>query len=111
MISLPYSGLRTQDEIHAVVGIFFTSMPLQFDCRWNEHSDWSWIPQRWKTVGEYVSVLLGCWNMKYANITTSNTFPPKVKINLDVFGTLMLNLVGGHVDYADVIIEDQSGAT
>jgi hypothetical protein len=49
--------------------------------------------------------------MKYANITTSNTFPPKVKINLDVFGTLMLNLVGGHVDYADVIIEDQSGAT
>jgi hypothetical protein len=41
--------------------------------------------------------------MKDANITTSNTFPHEVEVNLYVLRTLMLNRVGGHVDCADVV--------
>jgi hypothetical protein len=44
--------------------------------------------------------------MKNVNVTTSNTFPHKVEVNLDVLGALMLNWVGGHVDCADVVAED-----
>jgi len=45
--------------------------------------------------------------MHNADITSSHTFPHKVKINLDVLGTLMLNRIGGHVNGADVVAVDQ----
>ena len=45
--------------------------------------------------------------MHDADITNSNTLPHEVKINLNVFGALMLDRVGGHVDDADVVTIDQ----
>jgi len=48
--------------------------------------------------------------MHNADITSSHAFPHKVKINLDVLGTLMLNRIGGHVDSTDVITINQFGA-
>jgi hypothetical protein len=33
--------------------------------------------------------------MKDTNITTSNTFRHEVEVDIDVFGTLMTNWVGG----------------
>jgi hypothetical protein len=44
--------------------------------------------------------------MHDANITNCNTLPNKV--NLYVFGALILNWVGGHVDNADIVIIDKS---
>ena len=48
--------------------------------------------------------------MHDADITNSNTLPHEVKINLNVFGVLMLDRVGGHVDGADVVAIDQRSA-
>ena len=48
--------------------------------------------------------------MKNTNITKSNPLAHKVKINLDVLGPLMLNMVGGHVDHTDVVTVDQRRA-
>jgi len=45
--------------------------------------------------------------MHDADITNSNMLPHEVKINLNVFGALMLDRVGGHVDGADVVTIDQ----
>ena len=36
-------------------------------------------------------------------------FPNKVKINLDMFGALMLNRVRGHVDSIDVVTIHHGG--
>lgn len=41
------------------------------------------------------------------DITHGDTLPNKVKINLDVFGVLMLNRVGGYVDPANIVTIDQ----
>ena len=41
--------------------------------------------------------------MQNTDITKSNTLPNKVKIDLNVFGALMLNWVGGHVDHTDIV--------
>jgi hypothetical protein len=38
-----------------------------------------------------------------------NTLTDKVKINLNMFGALVLYEVGGEVDGADVVAVDQSG--
>jgi hypothetical protein len=43
------------------------------------------------------------------NILDDNTFVDKVEINLNMFGALVLNGVGGEVDGADVVAVDQSG--
>ena len=45
--------------------------------------------------------------MKNSKITNGNPLPDKVEINLNMFGSLMLNRVGGHVDGADVVAVDQ----
>jgi len=45
--------------------------------------------------------------MKNTDNSCSNMLPNKVKIDLDMFGALMLNGVGGHVDSVDVVTIDQ----
>jgi hypothetical protein len=44
------------------------------------------------------------------NIPDGNALVDKVKINLNMFGALVLYGVGGKVDGADVVIVDQSGS-
>jgi hypothetical protein len=43
-----------------------------------------------------------------ADITDDNKFPDEVEVDLDMLCTLMLNGVGGEVDGADIITEDES---
>jgi hypothetical protein len=47
--------------------------------------------------------------MEDMNISDSNALVDKVKINLNMVGALVLNMVGGEVDGADVVVVDQSG--
>jgi hypothetical protein len=42
------------------------------------------------------------------NISDGNTFTDEVEVNLNVFGALMLDRVGGEVNNADVVTIDQS---
>ena len=44
--------------------------------------------------------------MKHTDLTHGNTIANEVEIDLDVFGTLMLDGVRGHVDGADIVAED-----
>jgi hypothetical protein len=44
--------------------------------------------------------------MKNSNVPKGNTISNEVKIDLDVFGSLVLNRVHGHVDRADIVAED-----
>ena len=44
--------------------------------------------------------------MQHTDLTHGNTIANEVEIDLDVFGTLMLDGVRGHVDGADVVAED-----
>jgi hypothetical protein len=44
--------------------------------------------------------------MKNTNVPKGNTISNEVKIDLDVFGSLVLNRVHGHVDRADIVAED-----
>lgn len=46
--------------------------------------------------------------MKNSNVPQRNTISNEVKIDLDVFGALVLNWIRGHVDSADVVAEDNS---
>uniref|UniRef100_A0A0A8XSD0 Uncharacterized protein n=1 Tax=Arundo donax TaxID=35708 RepID=A0A0A8XSD0_ARUDO len=46
--------------------------------------------------------------MQDANITKSYSLPNKVKINLNMLGSLVLNRIGRHVDDADVVAVDKS---
>jgi hypothetical protein len=48
--------------------------------------------------------------VKNTNVIEGHTLANKVKINLDMFGALMLDGVGGHVDNADIVTINQSGA-
>ena len=45
--------------------------------------------------------------MKDANSSTGDPFADEVKIDLDMFRALVLDGVGGEVDGADVVAEDQ----
>jgi hypothetical protein len=49
--------------------------------------------------------------MKNSEITNSNPLSDEVKINLNVFHTLMLNRIGGHADSADIVAIYQRGTT
>jgi hypothetical protein len=46
--------------------------------------------------------------MEYADLTDGDSLSNKMKINLHMFGVLMLNGVGGEVHDADVVIVDES---
>ena len=45
--------------------------------------------------------------MKDADNSFSNMLPNKMKINLNMFGTLMLYGIGAHVDGSDVVVVNQ----
>jgi hypothetical protein len=60
--------------------------------------------------GEDISILWGCRNKKNTNFTEGHALANKVKINLNMFGALMLDRVGGHVDSTDVITINQGCA-
>ena len=45
------------------------------------------------------------------NSSSGNTLPNEVKINFHMFGALMLDRVGRHINCADIITINQSGAT
>jgi hypothetical protein len=60
-----------------------------------------------QSFGEDVCVLGSRGDM---NVTKSNPLANKMKINLDMLCTLMLNLVGGHVDSADIVAANQGSA-
>jgi hypothetical protein len=49
--------------------------------------------------------------MENADFTKGDSFSDKVQINLDVFGSLMLNRVGGEVNGADIITVDYCRTT
>jgi hypothetical protein len=59
-------------------------------------------------IGEDVDELRSHQNMEGTNVSDGNVLADKVKINLNMFGALMLNGVDGEVDGADVITVDQS---
>jgi hypothetical protein len=46
--------------------------------------------------------------MEYADLTDDDSLSDKMKINLHMFGALMLNGVGGEVHGADVVAVDES---
>ena len=48
--------------------------------------------------------------MKNTNVTESHELTNKVKVNLDMFGALMLDGVGRHVNSTDVVTINQGGA-
>ena len=48
--------------------------------------------------------------MQDTKSTNCNSLSDEVKVDLDVFGALMLNWIGGHVDDTDVVIVHQCGA-
>lgn len=48
--------------------------------------------------------------MKNSNVAQRNTISNEVKVDLDVFGALMLNRIRGHVDGANIVAEDNSSA-
>jgi hypothetical protein len=48
--------------------------------------------------------------MQDTKITNCNSLPDEVEVDLNMFGELMLNWVGGHVDGTDIVTEHQCGA-
>ena len=47
--------------------------------------------------------------MKHPNRPGRYAFADKVKINLDVFGTLMLHRIGREIHYINIVAIDNSG--
>jgi hypothetical protein len=47
--------------------------------------------------------------MEDTNVPDDNILADEVEINLNMFGALMLDEVGGEVDSVDVVAVDQSG--
>jgi hypothetical protein len=47
--------------------------------------------------------------MQDTKITNCNSLSDKVEVDLNVFGALMLNWVGGHIDGTDVVTKHQCG--
>jgi hypothetical protein len=45
--------------------------------------------------------------MKNSNITNGDTFPQKVKVNLDVLRAMMLDRIDGEVNGTDIVAVDQ----
>lgn len=47
--------------------------------------------------------------MKNSNVPQCNTISNEVKVDLDVFGALVLNWIRGHIDRAHVVTENNGG--
>jgi hypothetical protein len=48
--------------------------------------------------------------VEYINVSDGNALADEVEINLNMFGALMLDRVGGEEDGVDVVSVDQSGS-
>ena len=48
--------------------------------------------------------------MKHTNLTKGHLLSNKMNVDLDVFGTAVLNRVGGHVHCADIITKNDHGS-
>jgi hypothetical protein len=48
--------------------------------------------------------------MQHTNFSKSNSLTNKVKINLNMFGTLVLDWIGGEVNSTDVVTIDDGGS-
>jgi hypothetical protein len=53
--------------------------------------------------GEDAGELRGCRDVEDANFSDGDALADKVEINLNMFGALMLNGIGGEVDHANVV--------
>jgi hypothetical protein len=60
-------------------------------------------------LGEDVSDLRSRRDVEDTNVPDDNALADKVKINLNMLGALVLNVIGGEVDGAYVVAVDQSG--
>jgi hypothetical protein len=60
-------------------------------------------------IGSHVGELRSCRDVVDTSVPDDNALTDKVKINLNMLGTLVLNGVDGEVDGADVVAVDQSG--
>jgi hypothetical protein len=61
-----------------------------------------------QTLRENVRELGGRRYVQDANINDGNAFPYEVEVDLDMLCVLVLNVVGGEVDGADVVTVDES---
>jgi hypothetical protein len=62
-----------------------------------------------KVIGEDVSVLRCCRNMKYPNVAEGDPLPNTMEINLNVLRPLMLNWVAGEINSTNIVTVDQGG--
>jgi hypothetical protein len=69
-----------------------------------------WEHQGGQPLGEDVSELESCRDVEYMNVSDGNALADEVEINLNMFGALMLDRVGGEEDGVDVVSVDQSGS-
>jgi hypothetical protein len=60
-------------------------------------------------IGEDDSELRSRRDVEDTNVPDGNALTDKVKINLNMLGVLVLNIVGGEADGVDVVTVDQSG--
>jgi hypothetical protein len=60
-------------------------------------------------LSEDVDDLRSHRDVEYTNLPDGNALADKVEINLNMHGALVLNMVGGEVDNADIVTVDQSG--
>jgi hypothetical protein len=63
-----------------------------------------------ETLCEDVGELRYRQNMEYADLTDGDSLLDKMKINLHMFGAMMLNRVGGEIHSADVVTVDESAS-
>jgi hypothetical protein len=63
---------------------------------------------RRKPLGEDIGELGGGRDMKDANSSTSYPFTNEVEVDFDMLRVLVLDGVGGEVDDADIVAENQS---
>jgi hypothetical protein len=64
--------------------------------------------RRRQLLDEDVGELRHCWDVKDMDITKCSMLSDKMEIDFHMFSALVLNEVGGHVDYADVVAVHQS---
>jgi hypothetical protein len=63
---------------------------------------------RQKPFGEDVGELGGGRDVKDADNSIGNSFADEVKVDLNMLRALLLDMLGGEVDGADVVAENQS---
>ena len=65
---------------------------------------------RRQTLGKNISILITRRHMKHSNLTRNNQITNKMNINLNVFGTLMLNWIAGQINGTYIItVNKRSG--